>query len=114
MPERLTEGARNALRMLTSELMVEVAASIGKLILAIARTKGIDAAALAEHAGFDPSRASDPDARIPLAVETLLWDEAARLSADRAFGIHAAEALRPGVFDVLDYAIRTAPSLRAS
>ena len=100
--------------MLKSEPMVEVAASIGAVILAAARRQGIDPAALAEHAGFDPSLASDPDARIPLAVETLLWDEAARLSADRSFGIHAAEALRPGVFDVVDYAIRTAPSLRAS
>src|SRR4051812_48701019 len=100
--------------MLTSKPMVLVAASIGAMILATARMKGVNPVALAEHAGFDPLLASDPDARIPLAVETLLWEEAARLSEDRAFGIHAAEALRPGVFDVLDYAVRTAPTLRAS
>ncbi|HYP99884.1 MAG TPA: AraC family transcriptional regulator [Polyangiaceae bacterium] len=94
--------------------MVEVAASIGAMILAAARRLGADSAALAAHAEFDSSLASDPDARIPLRVETALWDEAARLTNDPAFGLHAAEGLRPGVFDVIDYAIRTAPTLRAS
>ena len=94
--------------------MVEVHASIGAMILATARAMGADPAALARHAGFDPSRATDPDARIPITVETLLWDEAARLTDDPAFGLHAAERLRPGIFDVVDYAIRTAPTLRVS
>lgn len=94
--------------------MVEVAASIGAMILAAARASGANPAALAEHAGLDVNRAADPDARIPLAVETALWDEAARLTADAAFGIHAAEGLRPGIFDVMDYAVRTAPTLRVS
>jgi AraC-like DNA-binding protein len=94
--------------------MVEVAASIGAMIVAAAAAKGVDSRALAAHASFDPTLASDPDARIPLRVETLLWDEAVRLSGDPAFGLHAAEGLRPGIFDVIDYAIRTAPTLRAS
>lgn len=94
--------------------MVEVAASIGAMIVAAARAMGADAAALAQQAGFDATHASDPDARIPIGVETLLWDEAARLTGDHAFGIHAAEGLRPGIFDVMDYAVRTAPTLRAS
>jgi len=94
--------------------MVEVAASIGSMILAAARERGVDVNALAAHANFDPSLTSDPDARIPLRVETLLWEEAARLTGDSCFGLYAAEGLRPGVFDVVDYAIRTAPTLRAS
>ncbi|HET7543675.1 MAG TPA: AraC family transcriptional regulator [Polyangiaceae bacterium] len=94
--------------------MVEVAASIGALIVATARAMGADCAALSAHARFDSERAADPDARIPLDVESLLWDEAARLTGDGSFGLHAAEGLRPGMFDVLDYAVRTAPSLRES
>ena len=39
---------------------------------------------------------------------------AARASGDSAFGLHAAEGLRPGVFDVLDYVVRAAPTVRAS
>src|SRR6478735_147656 len=94
--------------------MVQVAASIGAMILATARGMGADVAALAAHAAFDSSLACDPDARIPLRVETALWDEAARLTGDPGLGLHAAEGLRPGVFDVIDYAVRTAPTLRAS
>ncbi len=65
-------------------------------------------------AGFDPAWLNDPDARMPLAVETRLWDEAARRSGDAAFGLHAAAAIRPGMFQVLDYAVRTAPDLGAA
>lgn len=93
---------------------IEVAARIGAMILHAAAAKGVDPAALRAATGFDPAVAADPDARIPLAVEEALWDEAARLSGDEAFGLHAAGLLRPGVFDVLDYAIRTAPTLRVS
>jgi AraC-like DNA-binding protein len=64
--------------------------------------------------GFDPAVAGDPDARISLQLEERLWLEAARRSGDDDIGLHAAEGLRPGAFDVIDYAIRTAPTLRAS
>src|SRR6478609_2554635 len=94
--------------------MVEVAASIGAMIVESARAMGADTGALAAHAHFDSACGSDPDARIPIGVETLLWDEAARLTADSAFGLHAAEGLRAGMFDVVDYAVRTAPTLRES
>jgi len=99
--------------MLACGHMVEVAASIGAMILAAARAMGADPALLASRAAFDVSRASDPDARIALHTETLLWDEAARLTGDGVFGLHAAERLCPGAFDVIDYAVRTAPTLRA-
>ena len=37
-----------------------------------------------------------------------------RTVADTLFGLHAAAAIRPGAFDVLDYAVRTAPDLRTA
>ncbi|HTS25050.1 MAG TPA: AraC family transcriptional regulator, partial [Bryobacteraceae bacterium] len=58
--------------------------------------------------------AEDPSARISLAVEQSLWETAADLTGDANFGLHTAEAVQAGVFDVLDYAIRTAPSLAAA
>ncbi len=84
--------------------MIEVSAGIG---LFITHAAGVPL-------GFDASLARSPDARIPLAVETLLWDEGARATGDQAFGLHAAEKIRPGIFDVLDYVVRTAPTLRES
>lgn len=80
----------------------------------MAAARGVDAVELARRTGFEAGEPTGPDVRIPLSVETALWDEAARLSGDDAFGLHAAEMLRPGAFDVLDYAVRTAPTLRAS
>lgn len=93
---------------------VEVSARIGALIVHHAAADGWDPGELLAATGFAPEMAADADARIPLALETKLWDEAARRSGDDAFGLHVAETLRPGVFDVLDYAIRTAPTVRAA
>lgn len=93
---------------------LEVSASLGAMIVAAAAARGVPADALAAAAGFDRASAADGDARIPLAVETALWDEAARRTGDDAFGAHAAQGIRPGMFDVLDYAVRTAPTLRAA
>jgi hypothetical protein len=42
----------------------------------------------------------------------MLWARAAELSGDACFGLHAAALIRPGAFDVMDYAVRTAPTLR--
>ena len=91
---------------------VAVSARIGAFIAGVARKKGADPARLAALTGFDPDRLADPDARIPLAQEEALWNAAAELTADEDFGLHAAQEIRPGAFDVLDYAVRTAATLR--
>ncbi|MBZ4421892.1 AraC family transcriptional regulator [Myxococcus sp. RHSTA-1-4] len=93
-------------------VQIEVSARIGAMIVHAAASRGVDPRVLQRATGFDAASAEDPDARIPLSLEGALWDEAARLSGDDAFGLHAAELLKPGAFDVLDYAVRTAPTLR--
>lgn len=84
------------------------------MIVHAAAGRGADAKALCAEVGFDLALAQDPDARIPFALEEALWSAAARASGDDAFGLHAAEAIQPGAFDVLDYAVRTAPTLGAA
>ncbi len=91
---------------------VEVSAEIGALIVQVAEAHGATPGALQKLTGFDPARAIEPDARIPLALETALWDAAAALTGDEAFGVHAATRVRQGAFGVMDYAVRTAPTLR--
>ena len=91
-----------------------MSARIGSLILGVAGARGVDTRALAAATGFDPALASDPDARIPVDVENALWDAAARATGDPLFGLHAAQAVTRGAFDVLDYAVRTAPTLRTA
>src|SRR4051794_2649909 len=95
-------------------LAIEVSAGIGAFIVSAAAAAGVPRAELEKRTGFTLSWADDPDARIPLEMETALWEEAARAARDSAFGLHAAEGLRPGVFDVLDYVVRAAPTVRAS
>lgn len=83
----------------------EVSAAIGLLVTQVAASMGVR---------LEVDLPAGPDARIPLALEQALWDEAARRTGDAAFGLHAAELLRPGAFEVLDYAVRTAPTVRAA
>lgn len=93
---------------------IEVSAGLGTMVVAIAQACGVDAAGLLAASGFDPKVSGNPDARIPFEMEQVLWREAAARANDEAFGIHAAELVQPGAFDVLDYAVRTAPTLRSS
>jgi len=90
----------------------QVSARIGALVTQVAAARGVDAKALMQDAGFDPAWLQDAEARMPLAVEERLWNRAAELTGDPLFGLHAAQSIRPGAFDVLDYAVRTAPDLR--
>lgn len=88
-----------------------VLARIGGFILEAAKARGVDVAVLCARTGFDPAVLADVDARIPLAMENALWGTAAELAGDGCFGLHAADLIRPGAFDALDYAVRTAPEL---
>ena len=89
-----------------------VLARIVGLIVHAVQARGVGAAELLAGSGVDPADLADADARIPLATEELLWARAAELSGDACFGLHAAALIRPGAFDVMDYAVRTAPTLR--
>lgn len=91
-----------------------VSARIGALIVQVAAARGVQAQPLMAEAGFDPAWLADAEARMPLAVEERLWNLAADRAGDPLFGLHAAAAIRPGAFDVLDYAVRTAPDLRTA
>jgi AraC-like DNA-binding protein len=91
---------------------IAMSARIGALILQSAAASGADPAALEAETGFIAATALDPDARMSLTTETALWAAGERLSGDRDLGLHTAERLQPGVFDVLDYVVRTAPTLR--
>ena len=61
-----------------------------------------------------PAAASmaDPDGRITHEAAMRLLDEAVQASGDEALGIHAAEQLRPGDFDTIEYVARASRSIR--
>jgi AraC-like DNA-binding protein len=74
-------------------------------------TLGLDIAAALAAAGVDPGALDDAEARIPHGAALAVWREAARRSGDDDLGIHVAEEIRPGAFDVLDYTIRASVTL---
>jgi AraC-like DNA-binding protein len=72
---------------------------------------GVDVASLLSAVGVDHALLDDSDARLPHSLLLAIWDEAVARSGDDAFGIHVAEEVRPGAFDVLDYGIRSSATL---
>lgn len=97
--------------MSTHTKVAQVSARVGALIVQSAASRGVDVRRLMIESGFNPDWLNDPEARMGLVVEERLWERAAELSGDPLFGLHAAQAIRPGAFDVLDYVVRTAPDL---
>jgi AraC-like DNA-binding protein len=53
----------------------------------------------------------DPDTRVPHRVAIALLELAERGTGDRAIGLHAAERIEPGDFDVLEYAARSSNTI---
>ena len=60
---------------------------------------------------FGRTRLDDPDVRVPEAVTETAWRLAATLTRDDALGIHLAESLPRGALDLIEYALRSSPSL---
>lgn len=93
-------------------MALEVSARVAALIIEAAAAAGASAPDLCAASGFDRGLATDPDARVAMDVVDRLWEAAAAATGDPTFGLRAALGLRPGMFDVIDYAVRTAPTLR--
>ena len=60
---------------------------------------------------FGRTRLEDPNIRVPEAVTDTAWGLAATLTRDDALGIHLAESLPRGALDLIEYALRSSPSL---
>jgi AraC-like DNA-binding protein len=73
--------------------------------------RGLLVGPLLEEVGEAPDVLSDPDARVPHGAAVQLWLAAARATRDPFFGLYAAQTLRPGTLDVVDYAARASTTL---
>jgi AraC-like DNA-binding protein len=60
---------------------------------------------------FGRTRLDDPDIRVPEAAAEMAWRLAADLTGDEALGVHLAESLPRGALDLVEYALRSSPSL---
>ena len=80
-------------------------------IIKSAAAGGVPARALYEAIKLNPAALIDPDQRIPFAQVVELYERAAELTGDDAFGLHVGEAVDPKAFDVLGYAVINSPTL---
>jgi AraC-like DNA-binding protein len=60
---------------------------------------------------MDPILLRDPEARLPHTAAIRLWQAAGELMNDPNLGLHVAEAILPGQFGALEYALRTSANL---
>jgi AraC-like DNA-binding protein len=79
-------------------------------LIAWVEKEGADAAPLRQLPGL--TDLSDPDLRLPEASVEAAWRLAAGLTHDDAIGVHIAESLPRGAFDLVEYALRSSPSLK--
>ena len=102
-----------ASRLLTESLVSKVRtiqAKAAEKITRAAAVRGVPAGALYRAVGMDPEVLNDPDARIPFAQIVALYEQAATLTGDDAFGLHVGEHADPTAFDVLGYSVINSPT----
>jgi hypothetical protein len=83
-------------------------------ILDAAAAAGVAPQALCRAVGLDSKLIADPDNRIPFAQLVALYEHAAQLTGDDAFGLHVGERTSPTLFDVLGYVVINSPTLGAA
>jgi len=97
---------------MSDTLQVTESISIIKMMLRAGANSGVDSEVASRAIHLDPELLNDPNARVPMEMEIALWDFLVSRTGDKFFGLHAGAGLTPGEFDVMDYAIRTSPTLR--
>jgi len=78
-------------------------------LIAWVESRGADATSVRRL--FGGNRLMDPNLRVDEASAETAWRLAATLTADDALGVHFAESLPRGALDLVEYALRTSPSL---
>ena len=111
-PANRLDRARN--RSLASTMSRVRATKAILSVVGFAARAGVPPPVLLSAAKLDPMLLDGPDADLLHAQELRLWDEAARLTGDRDFGLHLAEWIvgcSEELFDVLAFALRSCATL---
>ena len=78
-------------------------------LIAIVESRSVNASPIRRL--FGRTRLVDPNVRVSEDVTERAWGLAATLTRDEALGIHVAESLPRGALDLIEYALRSSPSL---
>jgi AraC-like DNA-binding protein len=93
--------------------MLTIQAKAVEKITRAAANSGVAAHSLYEATGLNADLLADPDRRIPFSTIVLLYEKAAALTGDDAFGLHVGENVDPKAFDVLGYSVINSPTFGA-
>ena len=67
---------------------------------------------LLQSCGIDPDLIADCEARVPVEAWERFWPQAVEFTGDPCFGLHAGEALRPAVVNIIGYLLMSSETLR--
>lgn len=87
-----------------------VAASAVKGLLAYAEAAGIATAGVLEAVGLKATDLTGPEARVSHGANNKVWSLLAEASGDPDFGLHFAERLTVGAFDVVGHLVARCPT----
>jgi len=94
---------------------MSVAASAAVLtarpVVAALQVRGVDPAPILRRAGLSAEALGSIDHRLPCRTVRSLWQIAAEATQDPSFGIHVAEALPLGAFDVYEHILAAAETV---
>lgn len=82
-----------------------------EMIITGAERTGVDVVELLAAVGINQALMSDPDARVPIALERALWSEAAARSGDPYLGLRVSDLFPLDSFGGLGFALRSSASV---
>lgn len=80
------------------------------VVVALER-RGIDPRPALRTAGLSREALNSIDTRLPFRAVRALWETGSEVSGDPSFGIHVAEGLPDGAYDVFEYLLSTASTV---
>jgi AraC-like DNA-binding protein len=86
--------------------------SLSAMIVRALDAQGVDGRRIAREAGIDPDRAQAPDARVPRAAHTRLWQLAVEATGNPCFGLEASRFATQTTLHALGYAVLASATLR--
>ena len=81
-------------------------------IVAYAERQGVSRREILDAAMVHPATLDNPDGRVRRSQILSTWRYASEALDDPAIGVHVAESLDVGAFDVMDYMLATSPTVR--
>jgi AraC-like DNA-binding protein len=96
---------------MTSDLSISVLTA--RPALAALEARGVDAGPILRRVELSSEALAGVDGKLPVASVLRLWEAAAEAARDPSFGVHVAEALPRGTYDVFEHILSAADTVGA-